>query len=202
MLSPLLSTSDAGLKLGEEPIFSLENLHPGLFVDADDQTPGLVETSSVDIQVTAVAGFRVKIGVMAMKPIHTPVGCEIGLIQNPPQGRAAHGRGRGLVAARGAQIIHTPARRRAVTLSRFPGGERDDIDPFTGGKSAVAVLAVAHPAVPRARARDTGCAIGAPYGDHSAFRRQAGDSTGGRVLQPAGSADNGTPTLAESHGRG
>src|SRR5438093_9498752 len=50
-------------------ILPLEHLHPGLFVDADDQTPFLVATEGVDIQRTDVPGFRVKIGVMAIEPM-------------------------------------------------------------------------------------------------------------------------------------
>jgi hypothetical protein len=106
------------------------------------------------------------------------------------------------VAACCDQIIHTPTCRRAVPLRRFPGGEGYHIDPFTGGKSAVAVLTVAHPGVPRAPARDTGYATGAPCDDHSASRRPAGDSTGGRALQLAGSADTGTLMLEEWYARG
>ena len=74
-------------------ILPLENLHPGLFVDAEDQTPFVVETEGVDIQVTDVPGFRVKIGVMAIEPIHAPMGFEVGVIQHTPEGRAAHGPG-------------------------------------------------------------------------------------------------------------
>ena len=74
-------------------ILPLENLHPGLFVDADDHTPFSVATEGIDIQGTDVPGFRVKIGVMAIEPIHAPMGFEVGVIQNTPEGRAAHGPG-------------------------------------------------------------------------------------------------------------
>jgi len=74
-------------------IFPLENLHASLFVDADDEPAFMIETKSVEIQLTDVPGFQGTIGVMAMQPIHTPMGFEVGGIENPPEGRAAHGRG-------------------------------------------------------------------------------------------------------------
>ena len=48
---------------------------------------------------------------------------EVGVIQHPPEGRAAHRWSRGLVVACDYQIIHTPARRWAVRLRRFLGRE-------------------------------------------------------------------------------
>jgi hypothetical protein len=132
---------------------------------------------------------------MPLEPIHTPMRFEVGVIEHPPEGRAAHRWSRWLVAACAHQVLHTPARRRAVPLPRLPGGKGNHIAPLPGGKSAVAVLTVAHPAVPRVPARDTGCATGAPYGDHKASRWQAGDATGAQARQRVGAADNGTPML-------
>src|SRR4029453_13646542 len=90
-------------------ILPLENLHPGLFVVSGDQTPFGVETEGVDIQVTDVPGFRVKIGVMTIEPIHAPMGFEVGVIQNTPEGGAAHRPGGGLGAAGGEEVIYTPS---------------------------------------------------------------------------------------------
>ena len=98
-------------------------------------------------------------------------------------------------AQRCGNIIDTPSRGRAVVIRWFAGGNGHHGDLVSGGKSAAADLAAAHPEARRAPARDTGGATDARYGDHSAPRRRFGDLAAGRGRLPAGSGDNGTPTL-------
>src|SRR5438876_384963 len=67
-------------------MFALENLHPRLFVDTDDQASLLVETQGVDIEVAEVPGLSLERGVMTIEPVHAPMWFEVGGIERPPDG--------------------------------------------------------------------------------------------------------------------
>jgi len=162
----------------------------------------VIQTGGVDIQVTDAPSFRIKIGVMAMEPVHAPMWFAVHILKNLPECGAAHRWGCGLVAARRHQIIYAPACCWAMTRRGFLCREGDYIYRLTGGKSAAAGLTVAHPGGLQARGRDTGYATGARCGGHSASPWQGGDSRGDRELPLARSAGTGTPTLAVSYAHG
>ena len=87
--------------------------------------------------------FGLKVGIVAVEPIDTPVGFEVCLIQNPPDTRATHRPG---VALRqgGDQVVETPARGSAVVPCWFMGGHRHHLQPRGGGKRAAADPGAAH----------------------------------------------------------
>jgi hypothetical protein len=72
-------------------VLALQNLHAGLFIAADDHASLFKETQRIEIQGTEVMGFGLKVGVVAVQPIHTAVGFEVCLLQNVPDTGATHG---------------------------------------------------------------------------------------------------------------
>src|SRR5438093_9139976 len=79
-------------------IFALENLHTRLLIDADDQASLLEEAQGVHIEGADVAGLGVERWVMTIEPVDTPMRFEVGLVEYPPDGRAAHCLAAGVVA--------------------------------------------------------------------------------------------------------
>ena len=71
-------------------IFSLQNLHPGLFVCADHQAAVFVVAQGVAIQLTNIPRFRVKRRIVTIEPIDTAMWFEVRCLQNPPQARTTH----------------------------------------------------------------------------------------------------------------
>ena len=70
--------------------------------------------------------FRLEGWVVAVKPIDTPVGFEIRLIQQAPDTRTTHRPGAPLRQG-GDQVVETPTRGSAVVPGRFTGGHRHHI---------------------------------------------------------------------------
>src|ERR1051325_9184204 len=50
-------------------MLSLENLHAGLFVGADDQLAVLIQDRSLDVQLADVLSFGVEVGIVAVEPV-------------------------------------------------------------------------------------------------------------------------------------
>src|SRR5262245_65753088 len=159
-------------------MFALENLHAGLFVDTDDETTVLIETQGVDIQVADVLGLGLERRGMAIEPVYAPMRFEVRIVENPPEGGAAHRPGPRVVTEGSSHVIETPPRRRAVVSRGRARGDRQDIDTLRGGKSAAADRGAAHPANRPARAQDTGCARGRRSGGDRACQPPPGDSAG------------------------
>ena len=108
-------------------MFALENLHARRFVDTDDEPAVLRETPGVDLQVADVPGLGLERGIMAIEPVHAPMGFEVRLVENPPEGGAAHRPGPGVVTEGSRHVIEAPPRRRAVRVRRRTGGDRQDV---------------------------------------------------------------------------
>ena len=159
-------------------MFALEHLHACLFVDTDDETAVLIETQGVDIPVADVPRLGRECWGMALEPVHAPMRCEVRIVENPPEGGAAHRPGSDVVAEGSRHVIEAPPHRRAVIVCGCTRGDRQDINTRRGGKSAAAALSAAHPANRRARAHDTGYARGRPSGGDRACRPPPGDSAG------------------------
>lgn len=71
-------------------------------------------------------GFGLKVGVVAVEPIHTAVGFEVRLLQNAPDTGATHGPAPPLLQS-GHQVIEPPARGRAMVSGGFTGRHRHHI---------------------------------------------------------------------------
>ena len=59
-------------------MFSLEDLHAGFFVGADDQLAMLIQDGSLEIQLADVLGLGVEVGIVAVEPIDAAMGFEVG----------------------------------------------------------------------------------------------------------------------------
>src|SRR4029450_2829621 len=114
---------------------SLQNLHTGLFVGADDYAPLLVETERMDIELTDVVGLGFEVWIVAIEPVHAPMRLEVCLLQDTPKTGATHG-GPPVLWGSGAQIVEAPPGGRTMIRGRFPGRHRQHIHPLRGGKSA------------------------------------------------------------------
>ena len=87
--------------------------------------------------------FGLKICVVAVEPVDTPMGFEVRLIQQTPDTRTTHGPEAPLRQG-SDEVSETPTRGSTVVLGRFTGGHRHDIQTRCGGKSAVAAPGAAH----------------------------------------------------------
>ncbi len=103
----------------------------------------LVETERMHIELTDIVCFGVKVGIMAIQPVHTPMGLEVGLLQDPPHTGATHGP-QAMLDECGDQIVKTPAGGRSMIGGRFLRRYGQDIYPLRGGKSAADDPSAAH----------------------------------------------------------
>src|SRR5262249_45678469 len=72
-------------------ITTLQSLHPCFFIRADDETPFLVKAQRLEIELTDILGLGLKVGIVAVEPVHAPMGLEVGLLQDAPEARATDG---------------------------------------------------------------------------------------------------------------
>src|SRR5262245_4990452 len=113
-------------------IFALENLHTGLFIDADHQAVLLVEAQRVDIEVTDRPRLERKRRVMAIEPVHASMRFQVGVVQYPPDCRAAHHPARRVVTERSRDIAEAPPRGWTVVGGWFTSSDRQNVDLFSG----------------------------------------------------------------------
>jgi hypothetical protein len=99
---------------------AVENLHPSLCVGADHDTPLLVETERLDIELTNGVRFGFEVGSVALEPGHTPMRLEVGLLQETPPTGATQGP-QALLGECGDQIVETPSGGRTMRRGRFLG---------------------------------------------------------------------------------
>ena len=137
-------------------MFSLEDLHAGFFVRADDQLALLIQDGSLDVQLADVLSLDVEIGIVAVEPIDTAMGFDVGRIQDAPDGGARHRFVGVAVDQLGREIVEAPLTGDAIMRAGFAGGQRDDFQLFVGGKSSVADPNAEHLADQRGRAGDSG----------------------------------------------
>lgn len=103
----------------------------------------LIETERLNIELTDIVCFGVKIGIVAMQPVHTSMRLEVGLLQDTPHTGATHG-SQAMLGECGDQIVKTPAGGRTMIGGWFLGRYGQDIHPLRGGKSAADDLSAAH----------------------------------------------------------
>ena len=139
-------------------MFSLEDLHAGFFVSANDQLAMLIQDESLDIQLADVLGLGVEVGIVAVEPIDAAMGFDVGGIQDTPDGGARHRFVGVTVDQLDRKIVEAPLAGDAIMLAGFAGGQRDDFELVVGGKSPGADRSVEHLADQRDRAGESVCA--------------------------------------------
>jgi len=125
-------------------VFTLEDLHAGLFVAADDQLAVLIQDGSLDVQLANVLRFGVEIGIVAVEPIDAAMRLQVGRIQDPPDRGARHRFVGVAVDQFGGEIVEAPLTGDAIVLGGSAGGQREDFELFIGGKSSVADRTAEH----------------------------------------------------------
>ena len=71
---------------------------------------------------------------MTIEPVHAPMGFQVGLFQHAPDRRAAHCPARRVGVECGRDIIEAPPRSWAAVGSWCTGGDRQNVDLFSGEK--------------------------------------------------------------------
>jgi hypothetical protein len=182
---------------GNRGVLSLEDLHAGLFVRADDEFAVLIQDRSFDVQVADVVGLGIEVGIVAVEPVDAAVRLQVSGVQDTPDGRARH-RIRGVpVDQDGREIVEAPLTGGAIMLGRFAGGERDDLELFVGGKSPAADRSGEHLEGQRGRDQESGFAKESRCCDCNRPRWRPVDWKADPRTPTAGSAGCETPTLAE-----
>lgn len=139
-------------------ILTLQDLHAGLFVAADDQLAALIQDGGLDVQPADVLSLGVEVGIVAVEPVDAAVRLQIGRIQDTPDGGTAHGFAGMLVDEGERQIVQAPLTGHTVMLGGRAGGQRDYFELFVGGKSSVVVRSVERLEDPRDRVGGSGFA--------------------------------------------
>ena len=139
-------------------MLSLEDLHAGLFVGANDQLAVLIQNGSLDVQLANVMSFGVEVGIVAVEPVDAAMGFEVGLVQDTPDRGARHRFGGVSVDQDGGEIVEAPLTGDAIMLGCFAGRQRDDFELFVGGKSSAADRNAEHLEGQRGRVADSGFA--------------------------------------------
>ena len=175
---------------------SPQRLHPRLLITADQQPTLLVHRGCLDIQLANRVGLGVEVGVMAVEPVDAPVWLEIGLVEGPPDRRAAHRPVMvGSIDQRGGQVVECPACGRLLMFRARTAGQGDHIKPLGGGKSSAADLTVEHPEAQPTPAADSGFARFRRCGDRSRTRRRCGGWWAGPRRRPSGSNGSERPEI-------
>lgn len=125
-------------------MLSLENLHAGFFIRANDQLAVLVQDGSLDIQLADVLSLGIEIGIVTVEPVDAAMRFQIGLVQDTPDGGAMHCIGGMAVDQDGREIVEAPLTGDTIMLAGFAGGQRDDFQLFVGGKSSGADRTAEH----------------------------------------------------------
>lgn len=177
-------------------MFSLEDLHAGFFVRANDQIAVLIEDGSLDVQLADVLSLGVEVGIVAVEPIDTAMGFDVGRVEDTPDGAARHRFVGMAVDQLGREIVEAPLTGDAIMLAGFAGGQRDDFELFVGGKSSVADRSVEHLADQPDRAQESVRAKEPRCCGRSQTRWQPGDWKADPWQPAARSADSERPRLA------
>jgi hypothetical protein len=183
-------------------MLSLKDLHPGLFVRADDQLAVLIQDGSLDVQLADVLRLGVEVGIVAVEPIDATMGFDVGCGQNTPDGRARHRFVGMAVDQFDREIVEAPLTGDAIMLAGFAGGQRDDFELFVGGKSSVADRNAEHLAGQPARAEESVCARERRCCERNRIRWQPVGWRADPCQTAAGSADSERPRLAAWSGLG
>jgi hypothetical protein len=104
------------------------NLHPSLFIGADDATPVLEDAQGLEIEGTKSVRFRRKVRIVAVEPRDTARRFAVCFLHNAPEAGATHAPG--VTRREGGQpIVETPACGSAVVRHRFTRGHRHHFQP-------------------------------------------------------------------------
>ena len=109
-------------------MWALEHLHARLLVHTDDPASLLGEAPGRHREGTDVTGLGVDRRRRAMEPGDAPMRWEVGLVEYPPEGGAAHRPGPGVVAEDCRHVSPAPSRRWAVVGRRGTRRERQDVE--------------------------------------------------------------------------
>src|SRR5262245_11512319 len=181
-------------------IAALENLHPCFFIRADDEASLLVKAQRLAIELTDILRLGLKIGIVAVAPVHAPMRLEIGLLQDTPDAGATDGL-QPMLRECGDQVVQTPPGGGTMIRSRFPSRHRQHLDALSGGKRAAGAPSAGHPAGRGSRAPDSADATGRPYGAHRPSRWPRADWMVGLARRSGGSSDSERPKLGGWNGR-
>src|SRR5215471_16833815 len=72
-------------------ITALQNLHPRFFISADDEAALVVEAQRLEIELTDSLRLGLKVGIVAVEPVHAAMRLEVGLLQDAPDAGATQG---------------------------------------------------------------------------------------------------------------
>lgn len=139
-------------------MLSLEDLHAGFFVAADDQLTVLIQDGSLDVEPANVLSFGVEVGIVAVEPVDAAMRFQVGRLQDTPDGGTAHFIVGVLVDQVGSEIIEAPLAGDAVMLGGLAGSQDDDFELSIGGKSSAADRTAEHLEDQRDRAGESGFA--------------------------------------------
>jgi hypothetical protein len=178
-----------------------QRLHAGLLIAAGHQPTPLIHRGCLEVELADRAGLGVEVGIMAIEPVDAAVRLEVGLVQGPPDRRAAHGRVMGdPVDQGGGQVIEGPPRGRAILRIGSAAGQGDHIKALRGGKSSAVVRSAERLGAPPSRGPDSADARWRRCADRSGIRRRSGGWRACPRRRPGGSTGSGTPGPGESSG--
>src|SRR6476619_2333880 len=130
---------------GRGRIAALENLHPCFFISADDEASFLVKAQSLSIELTNILRLALKVGIVAVEPVHTPMRLEVGLLQDAPDAGATEGL-QPMLRECCDQVVQTPPGGGTMIRGRLPGRHGEHSYALRGGKRAAGDPSVGHPA--------------------------------------------------------
>jgi hypothetical protein len=172
-----------------------EHRPPRFFVGTDDAAPWVEATERLRRELTDIVRLGVAVGIVAVEPVHAPMRCEVGLLQEAPEAGATHGLRPQALPEGDDQLSQTPPGRGTMVRGGFLGGHRQHIDPISGGKSAAGDLRAAHRAGREGRAAERADANGRRDGAHRPARWPPAPERGDRARRSAGCADSARPRL-------
>src|SRR2546423_4399109 len=181
-------------------IAALQNLHPRFFISADDEASFLVKAQSMAIELTDILCLGLKVGIVAVEPVHAPMRLEVCLLQDAPDTGATQGL-QPLLRERRDEVVQTPPGGETMIRGRFPGRHRQHLHALRGGKRAAGDPSAVHPAGRGGRAPDNADANGPPYGAHRPSRWPLADWMVGPARRSGGSADSERLKLGVWNGR-
>src|SRR5512145_2039575 len=105
---------------GLSRIATLENLPPCFFIRADDEASFLVKAQSLARELTNILRLALKVGIMAVEPVHTPMRLEVCLFQDAPDAGATEGL-QPMLRECCDHVVQTPPGGGTMIRGRFPG---------------------------------------------------------------------------------
>src|SRR2546423_15095185 len=118
---------------GLSGIAALQNLHPRFFIGADDEASLLIEAQRLEIELTDSLRLGLKVGIMAVEPVHAPMRLEVHLLQDAPEAGATDGLPP-MLRERGDQVVQTPPGGGTMIGGRVPGRHRQYFEALRGGE--------------------------------------------------------------------